>query len=232
MLRLRGVAKTFSPGKPVLRGLSAEIPLQGVTYVVGRSGSGKSVLCRLAVGLLRPDAGEVELLDERVDQMPERSLRRLRAQVPYLVQGPALLSWRTVLQNVALACDGDTVRATKALEQLGLDELSSQLPTQLGPGAQKRVAIARALALRPRFMLLDEPTTGLDRGAAKQVNQTIAQLRREGLGALVVSHDYASLEQVADNVLMVSAGEVAFFGSAREFLTSGDPQVRALTART
>ncbi len=230
MLRFSAVEKAFIPGRPVLRGLSAEIPLEGVTYIVGQSGGGKSVLCRLAVGLLRPDAGSVELDGQRVDVLPERVLRRLRREVPYLVQGPALLSWKTVLQNVALACGNDEAPAAAALETLGLARFAQAFPTALGPGTQKRVAIARALALRPRYLLLDEPTTGLDRGAARQVNQALAQLRKEGLGALVVSHDYASLEEVADRVLMIAGGQVGFFGSSKEFLASADPRIRALTA--
>ncbi len=229
-LRFVDVQKAFVPGRPVLRGLSAEVPLEGVTYIVGQSGGGKSVLCRLAVGLLRPDSGQVELLGERVDAQPERALRRLRREVPYLVQGPALLSWRTVLQNVALTTGGDEAQALAALQTLGLTGLAQAFPASLGPGTQKRVAIARALALRPRYLLLDEPTTGLDRGAARQVNQALAKLRGEGLGALVVSHDYGSLQEVADRVLMIAEGQVAFHGSAREFLASTDPKIRAMTA--
>ncbi len=226
------MSKRFEPTAAVIESLTAEIPLTGVTYVVGKSGSGKSVLCRLAVGLLRPEAGEVWLLGQRVDQAPERLLIPMRRRVPYLVQGPALLDWLTVAENVALAARqgrapggprspeelGDRVQAS--LARVGMADLAGRYPSTLGPGARKRTAIARALALRPEYLLLDEPTTGLDRAATAQVNEVIASLRREGLGALVVSHDYRSLETLADRVLLVSKGGASYVepSSVRELL--------------
>lgn len=211
-LRFEGVTKRFDAhGPPVLEGLTAEVPLQGLTFVVGKSGSGKSVLCRLAVGLLKPDRGSVTLLDAQVDALPERALRPLRAQVPYLVQGPALLDWLTVLDNVMLAARGTRpereARSRSALERVGLADLAARFPPQLGPGVKKRTAIARALVLEPRFLLLDEPTTGLDREAATQVNDTLLGLKRQGLGAMIVSHDHRAVKALADRVLEVSGGK-------------------------
>ncbi len=211
-LRFQAVTKRFEPGAPpVLNGLSAEVPLKGLTFVIGKSGSGKSVLCRLAVGLLKPDEGAVTLLDERVDQLAERQLRPLRARVPYLVQGPALLDWLTVLDNVMLAASGSKAekrkKALEALGRVGLTELAGRFPPQLGPGVKKRTAIARALVLEPTFLLLDEPTTGLDREAASQVNDTLLELKRQGLGAMIVSHDHAAVKALADRVLEVSEGK-------------------------
>jgi len=232
LLEFRGIDHSFERGVPILRGLSAEIPLEGVTFVVGKSGSGKSVLCRLAVGLLRPSAGQVRLLDCAVHLAPERALRELRARAPYLVQGPALLDWLTIERNVALAAKENGTpegpRVAHALERVGLSEFATAFPPALGPGLKKRAAIARALVLEPEFLLLDEPTTGLDRSAAAQVNQVIGSLRREGLGALVVSHDYRSLEGMADRVVVVSNGQAKLYASRDEFLTSKDPEVTAL----
>lgn len=210
-LRFEHVTKRFEPGAPpVLSGLSAEVPLTGLTFVIGKSGSGKSVLCRLAVGLLKPDEGRVTLLDAPVHELPERALRPLRAKVPYLVQGPALIDWLTVLDNVMLAARGSREEkrrhALDALARVGLKELAGRFPPQLGPGVKKRTAIARALVLEPTYLLLDEPTTGLDREAAGQVNETLLELKRQGLGAMVVSHDYRAMRELADRVLEVSAG--------------------------
>jgi phospholipid/cholesterol/gamma-HCH transport system ATP-binding protein len=231
LLRFSGVEKAFAGGGQVLRGVSAEIPLSGLTFVVGQSGGGKSVLCRLAVGLLRPDAGEVFLLGEPVHRLRGHALERLRARAPYLVQGPALLDWLTVAENVALASKGasrDEVLAT--LEKVGLSGVADRHPPQLSPGVQKRAAIARALMLRPRYLLLDEPTTGLSRAAAVQVDAVLRQLRADGLGALVVSHDYRAVRELADRVLMISAGRTSFLGPAGEFFASGEPEIQALVA--
>lgn len=219
-LSLVGVVKRFG-GVPVLDGLSVELALEGITFIVGKSGSGKSVLCRLAVGLLKPDAGTVTLLGERVDLLPERALTRLRARVPYIVQGPALLDWLTLLDNVALAAKGSKAdgRALAALERVGLAELTTRYPPAVGPGVRKRAAIARALVLEPRFLLLDEPTTGLDRDAAHQVNETLRVLRAQGLGACVVSHDYRALERIADRVVEVRGGKVGYEGPQAGFDT-------------
>jgi phospholipid/cholesterol/gamma-HCH transport system ATP-binding protein len=206
------IVKAFSPGHNVLDGLSATVPLKGLTFVVGESGAGKSVLCRLAVGLIRPDAGQVELGGERIDTLPERKLQRVRSKVPYLIQGPALLDWLTLEENVALAARGvkDTGQVQAALKRVGLTDLANRLPPQVGPGIKKRTAIARALVLEPKYLLLDEPTTGLDREASGQVNDTLALLKQQGLGALVVSHDYKAVERLADQVLEVSEGKAAF----------------------
>ena len=218
-LALRGIVKRFGAAT-ILDGLTVEIPLTGITFIVGKSGSGKSVLCRLAVGLLKPDAGEVHLFGQRVDTLPERKLQQLRAQAPYLVQGPALLDWITLFDNVALADpqsahDG---RAEQAMRRLGMMEFAARKPPEVGPGLRKRAAIARALVLQPQVLLLDEPTTGLDREAAAQVNEALAVVREQGLGVALVSHDYEALGKLADRVVQVKDRRVGFIGPAKEFL--------------
>ncbi len=218
-LTLTNVVKRFGE-VTVLDGLSVEIPLSGLTFIVGKSGSGKSVLCRLGVGLLKPDAGSVALLGVRVDELPERKLVELRAKVPYLVQGPALLDWLTLEANVALAAEGNVAdaRVQRAIERIGLSALKERLPPQVGPGIRKRTAIARALVLEPRCLLLDEPTTGLDSVAANQVNEALEAVRDAGLGAIVVSHDYAALGRLADRVVEVRQGVVGYQGGKAGFL--------------
>jgi len=228
-LRFEDVRKSFDAGAPVLRGLSADIPLSGLTFVVGQSGSGKSVLCKLAVGLLRPDSGSVHLDGEDVPSLGRTRLHDLRRRYPYVVQGPALLDWLTAAENVSLTdprASAASVRA--ALDQADAGALQDLHPDALGPGAQKRVAIARALLLNPRFLLLDEPTTGLDNRAADAVNHVLTSLRDRGLGALVVSHDYRALRAAADRVLLVASGRAAFSGPRDAFLASDLPEVRTL----
>lgn len=218
-LSLEGIDKRFGAAI-ILEGLSVEIPLEGITFIVGASGSGKSVLCRLAVGLLKPDAGAVHLFGQRVDTLPERKLQELRAQAPYLVQGPALLDWLTLFDNVALADppskhDG---RAEAAMRRLGLMDFATRKPPEVGPGLRKRAAIARALVLAPKVMLLDEPTTGLDKEAAGQVNEALSVVREEGVGVALVSHDYDALRKLADRVVQVKDRRIGYVGPPKGFL--------------
>lgn len=230
-LTFEDVHKSYG-GAAVLRGLSAEVDLAQVTYVVGKSGQGKSVLCRLAVGLEKPDRGIVRILGHEISALPEEELMPVRKKAPYLVQGPALLDWLTIQQNVQLAVGetGPRGAAEEAIARVGIGEFAQRFPPELSPGIKKRAAIARALVMSPTYLLLDEPTTGLDRQATKQVNDVLLRLKKEGLGALVVSHDYRSLEATADEVLMVSEGKVGFRGTAAEFLASTAPEIRALTS--
>ncbi|MGC4113684.1 MAG: ATP-binding cassette domain-containing protein [Myxococcales bacterium] len=224
MIRLIGVHKRFS-GRPVLAGVNLELPSGGVTFVVGRSGAGKSVLSRCCVGLMRVDAGEVHVDGERIDQWPERKLNELRRRVSYVVQGSALLDWMSLVDNVCVPLvRGLEIkpveareRAHAALAKVGLSDLADRSPQEVGPGARKRASIARALALAPKAVLYDEPTTGLDPAAARGVDDVIRELANQGTTALVVSHDLASIERISDRVALLDEGVIAFHGPGTEF---------------
>ncbi len=227
MIRLAGVRKSLS-GRAVLRGVDLEVPRGGVTFVVGQSGAGKSVLARCCVGLLKVDAGEVLVGGEPITALPERRLHALRRRVPYVVQGSALLDWLDLQENVAvplrrslsLSAQDAQRRASAALAAVGLLELAGRSPAEVGPGARKRASIARALALEPVAVLYDEPTTGLDAAAARQVDGAIRAAADRGTTALVVSHDLASLELIADRVALLDEGKIAFEGTPAELLAA------------
>lgn len=229
MIRLVGVHKRYS-GRAVLAGVDLEVPAKGVTCIVGRSGAGKSVLSRCCVGLVRVDAGEVHVDGERIDGWPERQLNELRRRVPYVVQGSALLDSATLLANVALPLTrglrlesgAANARARQALGRVGLEDLADRMPQEVGPGSRKRASIARALALSPECVLYDEPTTGLDPAAARTVDQAIRGAADAGATALVVSHDLASIERIADRVAVLDGGSIAFFGTCAEFFGRRD----------
>ncbi len=225
MIRLAGVHKSLG-NRQVLEGVDLEVPARGVTFVIGRSGAGKSVLSRCCVGLMRVDSGEVWVDGARIHGWPERKLTELRREVPYVVQGSALLDWLTLAQNVEVPlvrgfgfqlAEAEE-RARDALVRVDLGELSEKCPPEVGPGVRKQVAIARALALRPKAVLYDEPTTGLDAEAARRVDRLIREAADAGTTALVVSHDLTSLKDVAERVAVLDEGVIAFHGTVPEFL--------------
>ena len=227
MIRLVGVHKRFG-AQAVLEGIELEVRKGSVTFVVGRSGAGKSVLSRCCVGLLRVDEGEVWVGGERIDAWPERRLRALRRRVPYVVQGPALLDWLDLRQNVAvplsralgLGAREAERRAEVARSAVGLCALATRAPPEVGPGARKRASIARALALEPEAVLYDEPTAGLDPAAARAVDRLIQSAADQGTTAVVVSHDLASLRRIAQRVALLDGGRIAFFGDADQFFAA------------
>jgi phospholipid/cholesterol/gamma-HCH transport system ATP-binding protein len=235
MLRFRDVRRTFD-GQVVLDGLSFELPFEGVTFVMGPSGAGKSVLAQVATGLLVPDSGSIEIDGQRVDTLSEPERRASRRQLAYLAQGPALLDWLTLEENVMLAlrhvggiAPGDhRARAEKALAQVGLGDVAQRLPGDLGPGVRKRASVARALACGPRALCYDEPTTGLDPRSARQVDDVIAEAARSGTAALVVSHDLESVRRIGQRVLVLHLGRIGFDGSVDGLFASAHPGVRAL----
>lgn len=227
MIRVAGAHRSLG-GRAVLRGVDLHVPRGGVTFVVGRSGAGKSVLARCCAGLLRLDTGEVFVGGEPIGRWPERRLRALRRRIPYVVQGSALLDWLDLRGNVALplqrglglGAEEAERRAGAALEAVGLSDLAARAPPEVGPGARKQASIARALALEPEAVLYDEPTTGLDAGAARRVDRLIRAAADRGTSALVVSHDLASLELIADRVALLDEGRIAFSGTPAEFLAA------------
>jgi len=235
MIRLSRVEKSFG-GRRVLAGVDLTVPREGVTAVVGRSGAGKSVLARICVGLLRADAGEVQVAGESIGRWPEHRLNELRRRVPYVVQGSALLDWLTLIENVAVPLAralglprGEALaRAGHALEKVGLAEVGRRLPPQLGPGDLKRASIARALALEPEAILYNEPTTGLDVGAARQVDRLLRETAEAGAASLVVSHDLTSIRLVADRVAVLDQGVIGWWGPVGEFFALADehPAIR------
>jgi len=235
MLRLSGVTKRFGAQR-VLDALSLELPFSGVTFVMGPSGAGKSVLAQVSVGLLRPDEGSVELDGAHIEKLPERALRLVRAQIGYVAQGPALLDWLSLRENVALAPHRvrrssraeSLARADQALAEVGLSEQAGRFPPEVGPGTQKRVSVARALACGPRALVYDEPTTGLDPRSARQLDDLIAAAAQRGTAAIVVTHDLVSVERTGDRAVVLHRGRIGYDGPARGLERSDSTAVRAL----
>jgi phospholipid/cholesterol/gamma-HCH transport system ATP-binding protein len=229
---LESLSKSFG-GRSVLQGLSLEIPDGQNTVVIGPSGSGKSVTLKLIVGLLEPDAGRVVVDDVTVDELDREELAALRGRIGYVFQFAALFDSMTVAQNIRLGLarrgyeEADIgTRIEESLSVVDLSGTEDKYPAELSGGMRKRVGIARAIALKPRYILYDEPTTGLDPITAAVMDQLIMRTRDLGVTGLVVTHDMRSAFTVGDRVAMLHDGTIRQVGSVDQIQASHDPVVR------
>jgi phospholipid/cholesterol/gamma-HCH transport system ATP-binding protein len=233
VIRFSGVEKAFGP-KVVLDGMSLDIPDGQTTVIIGFSGTGKSVALKHIVGLLVPDAGTVEVDGQIVSELEAKELDAMRGQIGYVFQFAALFDSMSVADNIrlGLARRGlaeaeilDRIRESLRLVDLaGADE---RFPAELSGGMRKRVGIARAIALRPRYILYDEPTTGLDPVTSAVIDDLMVRARQElGTTAVVVTHDMRSAYTVGDRIAMLYQGRIRQVGTIEEIRHTDDPVVR------
>jgi phospholipid/cholesterol/gamma-HCH transport system ATP-binding protein len=233
VIAFREVHKAFG-AQPVLEGFSLEIPEGQTTVLLGYSGSGKSVALKLIVGLLDPDAGDVVVDDAVVHLLDARGLTAVRTRIGFVFQFAALFDSMTVGENLALGLRRRGLsaaeiaeRTAEALELVGLSGAESRYPAELSGGMRKRVGLARAIALRPRYILYDEPTTGLDPVTAAVIDQLIVRTRQTyGVTALVVTHDMRSAYTVGDRIAMLFRGRIRQVGTPDQIRQSHDAVVR------
>ena len=230
MIEVRDLEKSFG-GKPVLRGVSMEIPEASTYCLIGRSGSGKSVLLKHLVGLLKPDAGRVIVDGAPLDELSYTDLRRVRRKFGVLFQGGALFDSMSAIENVESPLQTFTDlnrrearrRALECLELVELPELGKKTPAELSGGQQKRVALARAIAVEPAYILYDEPTSGLDPETSRTIDDLIDRLGRElGTTSVVVSHDMHSVLRIADHVGFLHEGRLHWRGTVDEIHRATD----------
>jgi phospholipid/cholesterol/gamma-HCH transport system ATP-binding protein len=234
LIELRDIYKNFGRQR-VLRGVSLSIEKGESLVILGASGSGKSVILKHIVGLLRPDRGEVWFDGQQIDTLPERDLMKIRERFGFLFQMGALFDSQTVAQNVAFPLVEHTTKSPaeiaenvkKHLGLVGLPDVGKKMPAELSGGQRKRVALARAIALDPDVVLYDEPTTGLDPIRADVINELILKLQRElNITSIVVTHDMASAFKVATRIVMLHEGKLRFNGTPAEIQASTDPIIR------
>lgn len=232
-IRVKALSKSFG-AQTVLREINLQVARGETLTVLGRSGTGKSVMLKLVIGLQKPDSGEIEIDGENITALPLDELNRVRKGIGFLFQNAALYDSLTVEENVAFPLRRHTemkdrerhYRAAELLSRVGMDEAAAKMPADLSGGMKKRVGLARALALDPKIMLLDEPTAGLDPITASEINELIRELQREReISSIVVTHDMRSVETVADRVAMLDQGEILIEGPLQELKRSGDPFV-------
>ncbi len=233
-IELRDVHKAFGSNE-VLRGFSI-VAKEGETLVIlGQSGSGKSVALKHVVGLLTPDRGEISVDGQEVGALSREELYELRRKVGYLFQFAALFDSMTIAENVGMGLrriEGTTAdeiedRVSECLALVDLQGFEQRLPAELSGGQRKRAGIARAIATRPKYLLYDEPTTGLDPVTKAVINRLILRMRKElRVTGVVITHDIESAYRVGDRIAMLYRGQCRFVGSPEEIRYSDDPVVK------
>lgn len=222
-------------GQTILDGIDLTVRQGEIFAVMGRSGTGKTTLLRLIIGLIKPDSGTIRVSGMDVTRLSERQLGEVREHMGFVFQGAALLDSLTVVENVALPLV-EHRRATREelagrvralLEMVDVAGAEQLLPAELSGGMRKRVGIARALAMDPSIVLYDEPTAGLDPISATAIMELIRTLRaRTGVTSIIVSHDVASLRRVADRAALLHDGHFLALGTMEEMARTPDPAVQ------
>jgi phospholipid/cholesterol/gamma-HCH transport system ATP-binding protein len=234
-ISVRGLTKSFG-ALSVLQGIDLEVARGENLVVLGRSGGGKSVLIKLVSGLLRPDAGSVTVLGERVDQLDGDGLQALRRKMGFLFQGSALYDSMDVRHNLAfplvrnvrdLSSAEVAQRVDEALDEVGLRDAGSRMPSALSGGQRKRIGIARTLIMRPEIMLYDEPTAGLDPITSAEINELIRDVRtRYHTTSIIITHDLACAKTTGDRIVLLHEGRLAAEGTFDEVFASRIESVR------
>ena len=234
MIAIRDLYKSFN-GNHVLRGVTLDIPRGLTQIIIGRSGSGKSILLKHIIGLIKPDAGDILVDDENITHMSSAELFQVRRKFGMLFQGAALFDSMTVEENVALGLRFHRMlperqireRVADRLGMVGLRNTENLKPAELSGGMRKRVGLARALMMDPEFVLYDEPTTGLDPITADTINNLMIELAQKlGVTSIVVTHDMVSASKVGDCIAMLHEGKIIFNGTPEEMRTTDQPFIR------
>lgn len=228
MIKIINLHKSFGSRK-VLRGVNLEIPTGGITFIMGRSGTGKSVLIKHIVGLIDPDEGQILVNGKDITKMSEREFNKIRKRFGMLFQEGALFDSMTVGENVAFPLREHTklsekeirARVEAKLAQVGLLEDIDKMPSELSGGMKKRAALARALALEPEVILFDEPTTGLDPIMQMSIAHLIKDTKEKlNLTCVVISHDIPVAFAIADKIAFLHEGIIIEEGSPEEIKRS------------
>jgi phospholipid/cholesterol/gamma-HCH transport system ATP-binding protein len=230
---LEGVSKGFGE-TTVLEDVSLDVQEGETLAVIGASGVGKSVLLKTIVGLLVPESGRVEVDGEVVTELSREALYDLRRRVGYVFQFAALFDSMTVYENLTMGLrrmgmpqDQQADRVAESLRLVEMEGYEAQLPGQLSGGQRKRVGLARAIATQPKYLLYDEPTTGLDPVTTAVIDRLILRMDDElGVTSVVVTHDMTSAYRVADRIAMLYQGRIRYVGTPDQIRATDDPIVK------
>lgn len=239
-LSTKNLVKKFGD-RTVLAGVSMDIKTSEILFILGKSGTGKSVFLKNIVGLLRPDAGEIWLDGQEISHLSEEAYFPIRKKCGMVFQHPALFDSLTVLENVAFGIRRHYPQFTdkqvrlqvmRCLNLVNLNEsILEKLPQEISYGMQKRVSLARTVAIEPKYLLFDEPTTGLDPITTSAINQLIKNLSRTlQTTSVVVSHDMKCALEIADRIIVLDQGQIVANGSPKELKDSKVPLVQDFLA--
>lgn len=236
MIRVNNLWKKYGT-HTVLKGINLDVPEGKTLVILGRSGSGKSVLLRHILGLEEPDQGSIHINDTNLNTLKEDERYHFIRNMGMLFQASALFDSLTVEKNTTFYLDQHERkmsekekrhRASEALTMVGLEEARDKMPADLSGGMRKRAALARLIAYRPKVILYDEPTTGLDPITAMQINELILKTQKElHATSIVVTHDLCSAFHVADLIALHHEGEILYMRTKEEFVKLKDPIVEA-----
>lgn len=235
VVTVRHLQKSFSD-RPVLKDVNLELKERENLVIIGRSGTGKSVLIKCMVGLITPDDGEINILGLNVTHLNQKELNELRLQVGFSFQGSALYDSMTVQENLEFPLKRNlhifdqkklNEMVKEALEDVGLANAANQFPSELSGGMKKRIGIARTLILKPKIMLYDEPTAGLDPMTSSEINQLILDVREKyNTSSIVITHDISCARTTGDRVIALVDGVNKVEGTFDEVKKTDDPEVK------
>ena len=235
MIRTNGLYKAFGSNK-VLNGFNMELHRAENVVVLGKSGSGKSVLIKCMVGLLSPDSGTVEVFGRNVPDLNQEELDRIRVKIGFLFQSSALYDSMTVRENLEFPLRRHWISKTRdevdalvmeALGNVGLAHAVDLMPSELSGGMRKRIGLARTLILKPEIILYDEPTTGLDPITGKEISRLILEIQNKyNTSSIIITHDMGCARIVANRIMVLVNGICYAEGTFEELKNSQDPNIR------
>jgi phospholipid/cholesterol/gamma-HCH transport system ATP-binding protein len=235
VISIKDLKKSFG-SLSVLRGIDLEVRKGENVAVLGRSGTGKSVLIKIISGLLKPDSGTVSVLGEEVDKISAKELQKLRLKIGFSFQNSALYDSMTVRQNLEfplvrnrrnLSRKEVNTAIEEVLSDVGLSQTINQMPSELSGGQRKRIGIARTLILKPEIMLYDEPTSGLDPITSIDINNLIVQVQKEyNTSSIIITHDLTCAKHTADKVAMLLDGRFLAQGTFEEVFSTDNESVK------
>ena len=237
IIEIKELYKTFGTDNHVLKGVNFTVNQGEDLVILGRSGSGKSVLIKCIVGLVTPDKGEINVFDQNVLELKKTELNEMRIRIGFLFQSGALYDSMTVRENLSFTLkkhkrelnrDEVEKEVIEALESVGLGDAIDKMPSELSGGMRKRIGLARTLILKPEIILYDEPTTGLDTITSREISELILDIKhKRKTTSIIITHDMACAKLTADRIIVLKEGKIQAEGTYEELEKSEDEWVRS-----